>query len=165
MIIWQIQYFGVRARSWVRLPKAWYIWLPQNTTPNSMAQFISNQMCIWDMILEIAQKSNKKGPNVPGQINSKRMYIWEMMLEIAPKSNQKGPNKPARLISTLIYVWEMILKIAPKSNKKGPNTPARFISTRMYTERIFVPVFTNFAATLVRQPSAASLALRSNYAY
>ena len=59
-----------------------------------------------------------------------------------------------------------IFEIARNGMKKGINMPARFISARMYTELqigIFVAVFTNFAVTLARQPSAASLAPRLNY--
>ena len=66
-----------------------------------------------------------------------------------------------------VYLEDILLESVRKSNKKGPNLPARFIFTRMYVwkfaKRIFVAVFTNFAATLARQPSAASLAPRLNY--
>ena len=67
---------------------------------NLLAQFISTQMCIWDMILEIAPKSNKKGPNAPARFISTRMYIWEMIFDIAIKAQICRPDLfPRRCIS------------------------------------------------------------------
>ena len=78
------------------------------------------------------------------------------------KIQQKRPKFAGPIYFHAEVYLEVILESVRKSNKKGPNLPARFIFTRMYVWKFakvfFVAVFTNFAATLTRQPSAACLA-------
>ena len=112
------------------------------------------------MIFLVTPKYNLKRPKYAGPIYLHAdVYLIDDFRD-RPKIQQKRPIYAGPIYFQRMYISEMILEIAPKSNKTGPIMPARFISTRMYKERIFMPVFTNFAATLARQPSAASLTPR-----
>ena len=164
MIICQIQYFGVRARSWVRLPKAYYFWLPQNPTkkrPKYAGPIYFHADVYFRDDFRNCPKIQRKRPKYAGPICFHADVYFRDDFRDRPKIQQKRPIYAGPIYFQRMYISEMILEIAPKSNKTGPIMPARFISTRMYKERIFVPVFTNFAATLAWQPSAASLAPRS----
>ena len=118
-----------------------------------------------EVILESVRNSNKKA-----QICRPDLFphgsIFGGQFRERTKILQKRPKFAGPIYFHAEVYLEVILESVRKSNKKGPNLPARFIFPRMYVwkfaRRIFVAVFTNFAATLARQPSAASLAPRLN---
>ena len=125
-------------------------------------------MCIRKLEFWVSVRKGKiLGPNsTPARFISTCIYIgkWELQVSVR-KWKILGPNTLARFISTRMYIGKWELQVSVRKWKiLGPNTPARFISTHMYIGKwesnIFVTVFTNFAATLARQPSAASLAPR-----
>ena len=104
MIIWSIQYFGVRARR-----GAW----PRN------------------VVLEL----HKFAPKWPKFVAS----------DLFPRASSTDGS----------------FEVAQNRTKMSQICRRWFIFTRMYMW-ILMAVFTNFAATLARQPAAASLAPRSN---
>ena len=114
--------------------------------------------------LKSVQKSNKKAQICQPDLFPRRSIFGGHFRE-RMKSQQKRPKFASQIYFHTAEVYlEEILESVRKSNKKGPNLLTRFIFTQMYIwkfKRIFVAVFTSFAATLARQPSAASLAPRS----
>ena len=115
------------------------------------------------MILEFAPKSNKKGPNMPGPIYFHADVYFREDFRIRPKIQQNRPKYAGPIYFHADVYFKEDFRIRPKIQQKRLKSAGPDLFSRGCIQRIFVPVFTNFAATLARQPSTASLTPRLNY--
>ena len=115
----------------------------------------------------MSQENQKKEAQIRRRwFISTRMYIGKCDFWVVSRKLEKiGPNSPPLIYFHAHVYWKMwFLSCRTKIRKNRPKFAAVDLFPRASLEKRFSKaVFTNFAATLARQPAAASLAPRLNH--